>query len=217
MIKIPAVNGVYELECESNGTYHELVAKIIGTFAGNVLVEVLKQGSASYESLSSSPVALGVVTGTAILGTLESARVTVSSATGTGYAEVQLISRDIGMPDSISRSRAYVQSIARLYPAGIALVTAGRPRLNYVSIQNRDATPMYFWHGLVPTNINQTEYLPIDPATWTALQRTTAEDFIETYGERLAANERLEPNLAQTGPLYSFVPSGTSAAHVKVG
>ena len=31
MTKIPAVNGIYELECDSNGTYHEIVAKLIGT------------------------------------------------------------------------------------------------------------------------------------------------------------------------------------------
>lgn len=217
MIKIPAINGVYELECESNGTYHELVAKLVGVFSSLVFVEVLKSGASSYEALSSSPVALDVVTGTAILGTIESVKITISAVSGTGYAEVQLISRDLGLPDSIARSRAYVQSVARLYPTGVALVTAGRPRLNYVAIQNRDATPMYFWHGLVPTDINQTAYLPLDPTTWTAPQRTAAGTFIETYGERLGANERLEPNVAQTGPLYSYVPSGTSVAHVKVG
>lgn len=217
MIRIPAVAGVYELECDSNGTYHELAAKLVGTFNGNVYVEVLKTGAASFEALSSAPVAIGIVTSTAILGTIEAVRITLSNASGSGYAEVQLISRDTGIPDSIAKSRAYVQSIARLYPTGVALVTSGRPRLNYVAIQNRDATPMYFWHGLVPTDITQTAYLPIDPATWTTPQRTAAEDFIETYGERLGANERLEPNVAQTGPLYSFVPSGTSAAHVKVG
>ena len=39
MTKIPAVNGIYELECDSNGAYHEIVAKLIGTFAAKTSYE----------------------------------------------------------------------------------------------------------------------------------------------------------------------------------
>ena len=31
MIRIHAVNGIYELERDSNGTYHEIVAKLSNT------------------------------------------------------------------------------------------------------------------------------------------------------------------------------------------
>lgn len=40
MIKIPAIDGTYELECDSNGTYHEIVAKLSGTFAAKAHVKV---------------------------------------------------------------------------------------------------------------------------------------------------------------------------------
>lgn len=110
-----------------------------------------------------------------------------------------------------------MQSIAREYQAGVALVSQGRPRLNYVAVQNRDQQTIYFWHGLVPTSFAQLTYLPLDPATWTAQQKLDAGVFIQTYGEAIAAGASYEPNLAQTGPLYSYVAANTAKAHVKVG
>ena len=44
MIRIPAVNGIYELECYSNSTYHEIVAKLSGTFAANTAKAHVKVG-----------------------------------------------------------------------------------------------------------------------------------------------------------------------------
>ena len=44
MIRMPAVNGIYELECDSNGTYHEIVAKLSGTFAANTAKAHVKVG-----------------------------------------------------------------------------------------------------------------------------------------------------------------------------
>lgn len=217
MIKIPAINGTYELKCDSNGTYHEIVAKLSGTFAAKASVSILRLGSSQVELLNSLPVDVSVVSSGLIFGSLEKVFVTISEASGSGYAEVTLTSREFGVPDNMSRSRAYVQSIAREYPAGVALVSQGRPRLNYVSVQNRDNQTIYFWHGLVPTSMAQTSYLPLDPYTWTAQQKLDAGLLIQTYGEAVAAGASYEPNVAQTGPLYSYVAANTAKAHVKVG
>lgn len=217
MIRIPAVDGTYELECDSNGTYHEIVAKLYGTFAAKASVSILRLGSSQVELLNSLPVDVSVVSSGLIFGSLEKVLVTISEASGSGYAEVTLTSREVGVPDSMARSRAYVQSIAREYPAGVALVSQGRPRLNYVAVQNRDQQTIYFWHGLVPTSMDQTSYLPLVPDTWTAQQKLDAGVFIRTYGEAIAAGASYEPNLAQTGPLYSYVAANTAKAHVKVG
>lgn len=217
MIKIPAVNGSYQLISNSNGTYHELVAKLVGSFAGQAVIYVQRLGSETWEQYNSFPLDVSILTSGLVIGSVAKIRIDLTLATGSGYAEVTLTSRDTGVPDNIAKGRAYVQSIARQYPAGVALVTPGRPRLSYVAIQNRDSQSIYFWHGLVPTNINQTAYLPLDPASWTAQQRADAATFIQTYGEQLTAGSRYEPNVAQTGPLYSLVPSGSAIAHVKVG
>lgn len=217
MIRIPAVSGTYELECDSNGTYHEIVAKLVGTFDAKVSVSIIRLGSSQVELLNSLPVDVNVVSSGLIFGTLEKVFVTISEVSGSGYAEVTLTSREVGVPDNMSRSRAYVQSIAREYPAGIALVSLGRPRLNYVAVQNRDNQTIYFWHGLVPTNLAQTTYLPIDPVNWTTQQKTDAGLFIQAYGEAVAAGASYEPNVAQAGPLYSYVAANTAKAHVKVG
>ena len=61
MINIPAINGTYELECDSNGTYHEIVAKLSGTFAAKASVSILRLGSSQVELLSSLPVDVDVV------------------------------------------------------------------------------------------------------------------------------------------------------------
>lgn len=217
MLKLSPVNGTYILECESNGTYHELVAKVVGTFNSLALVSILRQGSSAWEQLNSCPVDVSVLTSGVILGLVQQVQIVLSGASGSGYAEITLNSREQGVPDSIARTRAYVQSIARQYPTGVSLVSAGRPRLNYVSIQNRDTQAIYFWHGLVPTDLTQTAYLPLDPALWSAGQKAAAATFIQTYGEKLAQDAVLQPNVAQTGPLYSCVPTGTAIAHVKVG
>lgn len=91
----------------------------------------------------------------------------------------------------MAKGRAYVQYLAREYLAGVSLVTPGRPRLNYISVQNRDQQTVYFWHGLVPTSFAQLTYLPLDTATWTAQQKIDAGGFIQTYGEAIAAGASL--------------------------
>lgn len=216
MIKVTG-NGVYSLESDSAGTYHELLASLVGTIACKVSVRLRRQANTALEQVTSQPVDATVFAAGTILGTVFALELTVTEFTGTGYAEVELVSREVGNPDNMARSRAYIQSIARVYAAGVSLVTSGRPRLNYQSVQNRDSQPIYFWHGLVPTDISQAAFLPLDPATWTAGQKTAAATFIQTYGEKIDAGARYEPLIAQTGPLYSCVASGTAIAHVKVG
>lgn len=217
MLKILPLNGSYYIDSGSNGTYHELVAKFVGSFAGQAIVYVQRQGSESWEQHNSFPLDVTILSSGIILGSVSRIRIDLTQTSGSGYAEVTLTSRDTGVPDNMSKGRAYVQSVAREYPAGISLVTAGRPRLNYVSVQNRDQQTIYFWHGLVPTSLAQLTYLPLDPATWTAQQKLDAGVFIQTYGEAIAAGASYEPNLAQTGPLYSYVAANTAKAHVKVG
>lgn len=216
MIKI-TVNGTYTLESDSAGTYHELVASVTGTASCKALVWMKRQANSAWEQVTTQPVDTTVVASGILLGTIYALELVVYEFVGTGYIEVELISREVGNPDNISRSRANIQSIARVYPTGVSLVTAGRPRLNYQSVQNRDSQAIYFWHGLVPTDITQTAFLPLDPATWSAGQKTAAATFLQTYGEKVDAGARYEPAMAQTGPLYSCVPSGTAIAHVKVG
>lgn len=216
MIKIVG-NGVYPLESDSAGTYHELLASFVGTMACKVSVRMKRQASTAWEQVTNQPVDATVFASGILLGTVYALELTVSEFTGTGYAEVELVSKEFGNPDNISRSRANIQSIARVYPTGVSLVTAGRPRLNYQSVQNRDTQAIYFWHGLVPTDLTQTAFLPIDPTGWSIGQKTSAATFIQTYGEKVDAGARYEPSMAQTGPLYSCVPSGTAIAHVKVG
>lgn len=216
MIKITA-NGTYTLDSDSAGTYHELVASAIGSASCKALVRMKRQPNSAWEQVTSQPVDTTIVAADILLGTVSALELTVSEFVGAGYIEVELVSREAGNPDSMSRSRANIQSIARVYPAGVSLVTAGRPRLNYQSVQNRDMQAIYFWHGLVPTDIAQTTYLPIDPSTWTAEQKTAAATFIQTYGEKVDAGATYEPHMAQTGPLYSCVATGSAIAHVKVG
>lgn len=217
MLKILPLNVSYYIDSGSNGTYHELVAKFVGQFIGQAIVYVQRQGSESWEQYNSFPLDVTILSSGIILGSVSRIRIDLTQTSGSGYAEVTLTSRDYGVPDNMSKGRAYVQSVAREYPAGVSLVTAGRPRLNYVSVQNRDQQTVYFWHGLVPTSFAQLTYLPLDPATWTAQQKLDAGVFIQTYGEAIAAGASYEPNLAQTGPLYSYVAANTAKAHVKVG
>lgn len=216
MIKVTS-NGTYLLESDSAGTYHELLASFVGTITCKVAVRSRRQANTAWEQVTSQPVDATVFAAGILLGTIFALELTVTEFSGTGYAEVELVSREVGNPDSMSRSRANIQSIARVYPAGVSLVTVGRPRLNYQSVQNRDMHAIYFWHGLVPTDIPQTTYLPIDPNAWTAGQKTAAATFIQTYGEKVDAGATYEPRMAQTGPLYSCVATGTAIAHVKVG
>lgn len=216
MIRITA-NGTYTLESDSAGTYHELVANATGSASCKALVRMKRQANSAWEQVASQPVDIAVVASSVLLGTVYALELVVSEFAGTGYIEVELISREVGNPDNISRSRANIQSVARVYTAGVNLVTAGRPRLNYQSVQNRDTKPIYFWHGLMPTDITQTAYLPIDPSTWTEEQKTAAATFMQTYGEKVDAGATYEPHMAQTGPVYSCVATGSAIAHAKVG
>ncbi len=122
------------------------------------------------------------------------------------------------MPYPFGTSGANVQSVARLFPQGVTLITAGRPNLRFVSIQNLDNQSVYFWHGIMPSGpTGAGASLPLDPTTWTPQQLTDAGTFLSTYGEKIAAGTIYSPFVAQTGPLYSYVPSGTAKCHVQQG
>ena len=215
MLNIPATNGEYVIDCLSDGTYHELTLVPKGTFSAFITVYVRRQGADVYDQLSNYLIT--VPTTIEIAGTLEDVKITLINATGTGVLFTQLISRETGIPDSVSRSRAWVQSIARQFAGGVvSLVTPGRPHLNTLAIQNRDNQTVYFWHGLFPTSIAQADYLPLDPTDWTAQQKADAIIFITTYGEKIDAGEKYEPHVAHIGPLYSYAAT-TAVAHVMVG
>lgn len=216
MIKV-AANGVYTLYSNSFGTYHELMASVVGSINLDVQVRIRRGQNTDWDSITPQPLELAVVKAGLVLGFLHSVEFTVTNFTGTGYVEVELRSKEVGNSDEAPRSRAYIQSIARVYPAGISLVTPGRPRLNYQTVQNRDSQAIYFWHGLLPTDLSQTVYLPVDPVNWTPAKLTAAATFVLTYGEKIGPGELYEPHVAQTGPLYSCVQSGSAIAHVKVG
>jgi len=215
VLNIPATNGEYTLECLSDGTYHELTLVPKGTFSAFITVWTRHQGADVYDQLSNYLIT--VPTTIEIAGTLEDVKIVLTNATGTGLLFAQLMSRETGIPDSISRSRAWVQSVARQFTGGaVSLVTSSRPHLNTLAIQNRDNQAVYFWHGLFPTGVAQADYLPLDPTTWTAQQKADAIIFITTYGEKIDAGEKYEPHVAHTGPLYSYAAT-TAVAHVMVG
>lgn len=121
---------------------------------------------------------------------------------------------------TIAVAAAYVQSVARLYPEGVSLVSPKREGLLSVSIQNLDNKNIYFWHGTAYESLAAqtagTE-LPLDPASWTPTQRTNFSSFVQEYGEVVTPGSSLEPNVAQRLQLYSVVPIGTAKAHVKIG
>lgn len=215
MLNIPATNGEYVIDCLSDGTYHELTLVPKGTFSAFITVYARRQGADVYDQLSNYLIT--VPTTIEIAGTLEDVKIELTNAVGMGVLFTQLMSRETGIPDSVSRSRAWVQSIARQFAGGaVSLVTPGRPHLNTLAIQNRDNQAVYFWHGLFPTSVAQTDYLPLDPTNWTAQQKADAIIFITTYGEKIDAGEKYEPHVAHTGPLYSYAAT-TAVAHVMVG
>lgn len=120
------------------------------------------------------------------------------------------------------RSPAYpglrLRSVVRDYPAGVNLVTEGRPDLLYIRIQSRDDQDINFWHGLIPSGTDGSgELLPLDPEDWTAQELSDAEDFISAFGEQIAPGEKWEPSCAHTGPLYSQTSGSTAKAHVIIG
>lgn len=121
-------------------------------------------------------------------------------------------------PGSLKSSKS--RSVARLYPTGVSLVTLRRPDIATVSVQNLESvTSVQFWHGLIPADdpLAPTTYLPTDPADWTGAEDIIAESVLATYGETVKAGQYLEPFLAPTDILYSYVSSGTVRAHVKEG
>jgi len=111
-----------------------------------------------------------------------------------------------------------LRSLARLYPAGINLLTIGRPDLLYIRIQNRGSNSVYFWHGRVPEGAAGTgSDLPLNPADWTTTQLDNAKLLIEEYGEKIDSNEKWEPSVAHTGIVYSFVKASTNKSQVIIG
>ena len=113
MLNIPATNGEYVIDCLSDGTYHELTLVPKGTFSAFITVWTRRQGADVYDQLSNYLIT--VPTTIEIAGTLEDVKVVLTNASGTGVLFTQLMSRETGIPDSVSRSRAWVQSIARQF------------------------------------------------------------------------------------------------------
>lgn len=115
-------------------------------------------------------------------------------------------------------SRATIQSIARTFPQGVALVTAGRPAIKAIAIQNRDNKAVFFWHGVLRAGVlGDGVELPLLPSDWTSQQQLDAVTFVSTYGEKIDAGAANEPVTAHAGRLYSCVPVGTAICHVKEG
>ena len=137
------------MECLSDGTYRELTLVPKGTFSAFITVWTRHQGADVYDQLSNCLIT--APTTIEIAGTVEDVKITLTNATGTGVLFTQLMSRETGIPDGISRSRALVQSIARQF-AGcvVSLVTPGRPHLNTLTIQNRDNQAVHFLARFVP-------------------------------------------------------------------
>ena len=79
MLKIPAVDGTYTIECISDGTYHELVSKLVGSFEANVSVSIVRQGSSQVELLNSLPVNVAVFSSGLIFGTLSKILITLTT------------------------------------------------------------------------------------------------------------------------------------------
>ena len=215
MLTISAINGEYKLKSLSGGTYHELTLVTKGTISADISIQVRREAADVFEQYSNYTVR--TPTTFMITGSVLEIKLVVTNSVGSGSIVVELVSKDEGLPDTFTRGRAYVQSIARVFVAGVSLTTQGRPNINFIEIQNRDSQAIFFWHGLVPTDVTQVAYLPIDVTTWTAQQKLDAATFIATYGEKIDAGARYAPRCAQTGPLYSYVAANTAVAHVMVG
>lgn len=111
-----------------------------------------------------------------------------------------------------------LRSLARIYPAGVNLVTDGRPDLLYIRIQNRGQQGVRFWHGPVPSGVNgDGPDLPLDPSEWTPTESTDAEGFLTSFGEMIAPDQIWEPTVAHTGAVYSYVSGSTNNSHVVIG
>ena len=215
MLTITATNGEYKLKSLSGGTYHELTLVTKGTISADISIQVRREAADVFEQYSNYTVRTPSTF--VIAGSVLEVKLVITNSIGSGSIVAELVSKDAGVPDTFTRGRVYVQSIARVFTAGVSLITQGRPNLNFIEIQNRDSQAIFFWHGLVPTDITQVAYLPIDITTWTAQQKLDAATFMTTYGEKVDAGARYVPRCAQTGPLYSYVAANTAIAHVMVG
>lgn len=120
----------------------------------------------------------------------------------------------------------FTYSVPRAYPSGVSLITGSTPEtalredILAIGIQNRDNKPIYFWYGRVSTslaNFNTGVMLPLNPTTWTAQDKLDAALFIKTYGEKIEASARYEPECAHLSPIYALVDDPAAAvAHVKI-
>lgn len=161
MLTIPAINGEYKLKSLSVGTYHELTLVTKGTISADISIQVRREAADVFEQYSNYTVRTPTTFMTT--GSVLEIKLVVTNSVGSGSIVVELVSKDEGLPDTFTR---------------------GRPNLNFIEIQNRDSQVIFFWHGLVPTDVTQTVYLPIDVTTWTAQQKLDAATFITTYGEK---------------------------------
>lgn len=143
MLTIPAINGVYSMESLSGGTYHELTLVPKGTISADISVQIRRMAADSFEQYSNYTI--NTLVTFLLAGSIEEVRIITTNSSGTGTIQAEVTSREQGVLDTFPRGRAYIQSIARVFLAGVALITSGRPNLNFIEVQNRDAQAIYFW------------------------------------------------------------------------
>lgn len=189
--------------------------------AGTVSLEVSALGNVfvpmdNAVPLPATMIAAGTYDAPSHHGMATRGRVTFSGIVGAAYARV-VFWRDESAGDEFA-PRALVQSVRRVVPDAVILVTEGRPNIKSIAIQNRDNQAIYFWHGKMYAGQNgDGAELPLNVADWTVQQLADAKTLMLACGEKIDAGAFMEPMVAHSGRLYAVVASNTAIAHVKVG
>ena len=189
--------------------------------AGTVTAEVSALGNVfvpmdNAVPLPAAMIAAGTYDAPTHHGMATKGRVTFSGIVGAAYARV-VFWRDESAGDEFA-PRALVQSVRRVVPDAVILVTEGRPNIKSIAIQNRDQQAIYFWHGKMYAGVNgDGAELPLNVADWTAQQKADAKALMLACGEKIDAGTFYEPVVAHSGRLYAVVAANTAVAHVKVG
>jgi len=189
--------------------------------AGTVSLEVSALGNVfvpmdNAVPLPATMIASGTYDAPTHHGMATKGRVTFSGIVGAAYARV-VFWRDESAGDEFA-PRALVQSVRRVVPDAVILVTEGRPNIKSIAIQNRDQQAIYFWHGKMYAGVNgDGAELPLNVAEWTPQQLAEAKTLMLACGEKIDAGTFYEPVVAHSGRLYAVVSANTAVAHVKVG